>query len=379
MAVVERVRGNRFVYDIQIEKTECFFANDILVHNCAWLDDVSGGQDDAMKSKITREAVWDWYQGDLLPRLKPDAAIVCIGTHFHGEDLIGRLMHEKENGIEDWRIIRLPMIADEEDELGRKPGDRLWPEYFTEDMVNIARRNNELWMGAYQQKPIVSTGSYFKREWIHEYEKAPENLRIYGASDYAVTVGGGDFTVHLVAGVAENGMIYLLDCWRGKEATDTWVMEWLRLVKKWKPIEWFEEKGQITRGVGPFLSKAAAEDKVYCYRSQYAMPRGADGFNSKQVGAQSIRGRMAQGMVFFPKGAWWVPDAVAEMMAFPTERSGVHDDLIDGLSLLGRGLDTMVNATKPRDKKPAQWQTAVTTTFNDLMKAARKKRLESQW
>jgi predicted phage terminase large subunit-like protein len=315
------------------------------------LDDVAGGVTDAMASKVTRQGVWDWYVGDVQPRLKPNAAQIVIGTNFHSEDFLGRIKQLHYDGKEEWRIISFPWSALENDILGRKPGERLWPEYFTQEMEDRAKRNLDTWMALYQQQPIIESGSYFKREWIHEYDKAPENLRIYGVSDYAVTLGGGDFTVHLVAGVAEDGKIYLLDCWRGKTTPDVWIDELLRLAARWKPIEWWEEKGQITRGVGSFLDKAQFEKKIYFARSQYAMPRGADGLNSKQVGAQSIRGRFAQGMVWFPKGAHWLADAVAEMMAFPTEKAGVHDDFVDCLSLFGRALDKMVNATPKRAKQ----------------------------
>lgn len=281
--------------------------------------------------------------------------------------------------MEEWKVINLPWTAEENDILGRKPGERLWSDYFTQEMEDRARRNLDTWMALYQQKPIIQSGSYFKRDWIHEYDKAPANLRIYGASDYAVTMGGGDYTVHLVCGVSEDGLIYLLDCWRAQETTDVWVDALINLMKRWKPLEWFEEKGQISKGMDPIIKKSMREAGVHVHRTQYAMPRGADGLNSKQVGAQSIRGRFAQGMVYVPKGAYWLSDLVAEMMAFPTEKSGVHDDLVDGLSLIGRGLDNMVNATRPRDKKPTQWQTPAKVTFGELVKQATRKRLESEY
>lgn len=316
------------------------------------LDDASGGVSDAMGSRTTREGVWDWYCGDLLPRLKPGAAVVVIGTRFHSEDLLGRLIQQSEAGVEPWRVVTLPMLAAEDDVLGRKPGELLWPEYFTQEMVEVARRNNDTWMALYQQRPIVESGQYFKREWVHEYDgRPPENLRIYGASDYAVTHGGGDYTVHLVCGVAEDGRVYLLDCWRGQADPSVWIAELVRLSARWKPMEWFEEKGQIARGLGSVITKSLNDARCFLYRSQYAMPRGADGLNSKQVGAQSIRGRMAQGMVYFPRGAWWMADALSEMMAFPTEKAGVHDDFVDALSLVGRALDLMVSAPVKRERQ----------------------------
>ena len=34
---------------------------------------------------------------------------------------------------------------------------------------------------------------------------------VYGGSDYAVTVDGGDYTVHVVVGLYSDGNMYLLD------------------------------------------------------------------------------------------------------------------------------------------------------------------------
>src|SRR5215208_6630669 len=48
-------------------------------------------------------------------------------------------------------------------------------------------------------------------------------LRVYGASDYAVTADGGDFTCHIVVGVDPEGRMYLLDLWRKQASSDAWV------------------------------------------------------------------------------------------------------------------------------------------------------------
>jgi hypothetical protein len=80
-------------------------------------------------------------------------------------------------------------------------------------------------------------------------------LAIYGASDYAVTADGGDYTVHVVVGVDPDGHMYLLDMWRKQAASDEWIEAFCKLVKDWKPMEWAEEQGQIKAGVGPFLDR----------------------------------------------------------------------------------------------------------------------------
>jgi hypothetical protein len=56
-------------------------------------------------------------------------------------------------------------------------------------------------------------------------------LAIYGASDYAVTADGGDYTVHVVVGVDPEGRMYLLDLWRKQASSDVWIDAFCSLVK----------------------------------------------------------------------------------------------------------------------------------------------------
>ena len=139
----------------------------------------------------------------------------------------------------------------------------------------------------------------FKAEWLKPYHTHPrlEELAVYGGSDYAVTSDGGDYTCHVVVGVDVDGRCYLLDLWRGQSSTDVWVREWCRLVREWKPLDWAEETGQITAGVGPFLEQEARRQKAYVNREQF--PTRGD----KATRAQSIRGRMAVDGLYVPECA----------------------------------------------------------------------------
>ena len=53
------------------------------------------------------------------------------------------------------------------------------------------------WSALFQQQPAPETGSYFLDEWLRPYRVAPDRrtLHVYAASDFAVTAGGGDFTM----------------------------------------------------------------------------------------------------------------------------------------------------------------------------------------
>jgi predicted phage terminase large subunit-like protein len=304
------------------------------------IDDPVRNREDA-DSKLSRDKAWDWYLFDLLPRLKPDAAIVLIQTRWHEDDLAGRIL-EAEPG--QWTVVKVPMEAETDDPLGRAPGERLWPEWFTADMVATAKRDKRVWSALYQQTPTPDTGAYFLDDWLHPVSHMParQGLNVYGASDYAVTADGGDYTVHIVVGVDDDGDMYVLDLWRGQTDSATWIDEWCDLVKLWKPIQWAEEAGQINASIGPFLQRRAREREAYTFRRQFP-PR-----HDKAVRAQSIRARMATLGLYLPAGAPWRAELEAELLRFP---AGKHDDQVDALGLIEQLLDAIRKADLPPDPK----------------------------
>lgn len=299
------------------------------------IDDPVKNREEA-ESEVIRKKTKDWYTSTAYTRLMPGGRIVLIQTRWHEDDLAGWLQAEHEH--ESWTVLNLPAIDD--------TGDALWPEQYPVEALERIKRAlpPRDWSALYQQTPSPETGDYFKREWIHTTDHIPDKrtLSIYGGSDYAVTADGGDYTVHAVVGVCPEGRMYLLDLWRQQASSDVWVDAFCDLVRKWKPLGWAEEGGQIKSGVGPFLIKRMIETKSYVVREQF--PTRGD----KAVRAQSIRGRMAMQGIYVPADAPWLSDLVNEMMSFPV---GVHDDQVDALGLVGQLMDRMDMGSKPKAEK----------------------------
>lgn len=300
------------------------------------IDDPVKNREDA-ESEVIRKKTKDWYTSTAYTRLMPGGRIVIIQTRWHEDDLSGWL--QLDHGHEGWVILDLPAISDE--------GAALWPEQY--DLPALQKIRQAIgprdWSALYQQRPSPETGDYFRREWIHSVETLPprSSLSVYGASDYAVTADGGDYTVHVVAGVDPEGRMYLLDLWRQQAASDVWIDAFCDLVKKWRPIGWAEETGQIKAGVGPFLVQRMKDTRALVYRESF--PTRGD----KAVRAQSIRGRMAMNGLYVAKDAPFLADLVSELMSFPV---GVHDDQADALGLIGQLLDRMQNGKPPAKPEP---------------------------
>ena len=289
------------------------------------------------QSEIERKNVWDWYQGTIYNRLQPGGAIVLINHRVHEDDLSGKLIEQQTAGGDQWDIVELPATPE-------KP---LWPEWYDSEALERIKRNTlpRYWSALYEQNPTPDEGTYFQSDWLKPYIKAPDKatLRIYGASDYAVTPDGGDYTVHIVVGMDPKENIYVLDLWRAQTDSSVWVETFCELVKAHKPIGWAEEGGQIRAGVGPFLERTMRKRKAFVAR--HSFPTKGD----KAIRAQSIRGRMAVDGLYVPMDAPWYPSFESELLAFP---AGTHDDQVDALGLIGQLLDQMVPGRKPKPDAP---------------------------
>ena len=289
------------------------------------IDDPVKNREEA-DSETIRRRTRDWYTSTAYTRLMPGGRVVVIQTRWHEDDLSGWLL--REHGHEGWDVLDLPAISDD--------GKALWPEqYGLEALERIKRALPPRdWSALYQQHPTPDDGDFFQREWIIPVDKLPDvrTLRLFGASDYAVTEGGGDWTVHVVVGVDPKNQLWLVDLWRAQASPDKWVDAWCQLVRTWKPVEWAEETGQIRSGVGPFLIRRAMELGAWCARRQF--PTRGD----KAVRAQSIRGRMAMGGLRVLSDAPYFAALQHELLSFP---AGKHDDQVDALGLIGQLLDHM--------------------------------------
>jgi len=316
------------------------------------IDDPIKGRQEA-DSEVIQKRTMEEYQDSILTRLKPGGSVMITQTRWNPMDLAGQILPENyagESGMiqcrdgNEWEVICIPAQAERHDDpLGREIGEYIWPEWFKESHWEQFKRIPRTWSALYQQRPSPETGDYFKKDWIHLVDHVPPraSMTVYGGSDYAVTADGGDYTVHAVLGIDSEGSPWLLDLWRQQTASDKWVDAFCALVRKWKPIGWAEEQGQIKSGVGPFLVKRMMQTQAYVAREQFST-RGGD----KAVRAQSFRGLIATTGLRIQRDAPFLSDLISEMMSFPV---GVHDDQVDALGLIGQLLDRMSMGSKQKE------------------------------
>jgi predicted phage terminase large subunit-like protein len=309
------------------------------------IDDPVGSIDDAY-SELIQEKNWNWWLYDFRPRLKPDASVVLIQTRWHVNDLAGKILEAEGR---EWTVIKLPLVAEESDPLGRNPGEILWPSWYNAQVVADAKKDDNVFQCLWQQNPTPDTGNFFLREWIdqnvYNANDLPSNLRVYVGSDHAVSLRQeADFTCLLPGGLDEHGVLWILpDVYWDKADTSDVVDAMLAMMRRLRPSAWYAESGHISKSIGPFLTKRMREERIYTYVEESVPAK------DKPTRAQSIRGRMKLGMVRWPSFAPWFPAARRELLAFP---AGPHDDLVDALAHLGLGLDNMIHAERPRLGEP---------------------------
>lgn len=261
------------------------------------IDDPIKSREDADSDRV-REKTWDWYINDLLTRCKPNARIVVACTRWHEDDLMGRILERERD---EWRVISIPMLAAEKDILGRKEGERLWPEWFTHEMVEQAQRDPRSWIALYQQEPRPMEGADFKRAWIQRYATAPKKtnkiILVDPAGDPSRSAGTRkktDFTAMWVVALGADENAYVVDGLRDRLNLTQRADALFALHKKHKPMQVrYEQYG---------LQADIEHVKSEMERRQYR-------FAIKEVGGRVEKNARIRRLIpWFEGGRMWLPE-----------------------------------------------------------------------
>jgi predicted phage terminase large subunit-like protein len=285
------------------------------------------------ESQLARDALYDWYRGELSARLKPGGRIVLIMTRWHEDDLAGRLQ-ESEAG---WACLRLPAMAEAGDALGRAPGEVLWPEW--QDAPAVARRRLEVgeraFAAMYQQAPRPPEAALFRSERIRVVAEAPAVRHCVRGWDLAASLPAAgrspDYTVGLKLAVTAEHQLVVLDVVRFQGS----------------PAQVEARIQDVARQDGTNVIVALPQDPGQAGMAQIAMlSRGLAGYrivssperDAKLVRAMPAATQIDAGNVMMLAAPW--NDAfLAELRLFP---HGAKDDQVDALS---RAVNTLAGCT----------------------------------
>lgn len=294
------------------------------------------------------EGHWSFYVTIVYSRLSANAPIVVVTTRWGKNDLCGRILKAAESTGEEWRVVKFPAIAKEDDVLGRAPGEALCEWMKPLKTLEITRKMSPRWFAInYQQEDGEGDGVWFKVRdmagrwlWPRYVDLRADawsvpgaegaSRRIYTRDDLLVFIVvdwayskkvTADYTAMGVLGLTPGGDLLVLEVVHGRFGLTELAPAMARLCERWSPSLVGVEAGHPT-----------LRDE---YRRFASIPEvrwlGVKNKNKLQRSLQAIS-MGENSRIFLPddEPAWLEP-LVTQLMSF-TGLDDDHEDLVDMLS-----------------------------------------------
>lgn len=312
-------------------------------------------------SETYRASSEAWFKTVAYTRLEPRGVIVLVMTRWFQDDMAGnRLARMADGSGEPWTVIDFPAIAEEQDVLGRKPGDALWPERFTaQDLDGIKRELGPYHFAAlYQQKPQPAEGGLFKREKFQycrlgkigdaEYFTAP------GREPVALNSCICFQTVDLAASLKETADYFVLGTWYLSPLKDLYLRDVVRLrVEGPDQVPLIVQKQQQFGAKYVAIEKSGFQLTTVQAAVRTGLPaRGVTPQGDKWGHALGYAARVDQGTVFFLEGAPWLGAYETELVNFGP--GCAHDDQVDMSSYAAEQLNSTLSWTSMKTTLPGR-------------------------
>ena len=308
---------------------------------CLIADDILKGREEA-DSDTMRQRAWGWWRGTYRTRAEPGCRLIVIGTRWHDDDPLGRLLAaEKDEDREGWTIVLVDMEHDPHtlDELraelphneivgipDRKPGHVL-DMYAPGEVRRLkAAVGSREWGALYQGRPAPAGGLMFKEDDFVLVNEAPDDVDLMvRAWDFAATDNAtSDRTAGVLMGVTGRGEArrwWLLDVVSGRwtpSVTRETVLATAKSDGREVHQVFEEEKGSAGKLLTQQLVTAIAPAPGHA-----VSPTG-----SKTVRATGLAAQVEAGNVRVLR-APWTRGFLDEIKVFP---AGRHDDRTDAAS-----------------------------------------------
>ena len=274
-------------------------------------------------SPTTKKGIWNWYVSTFVTRMSKASASIIMATRWAVDDLSGRIIESSPNA----RVLQFPAI----DGSGKALVPELHP--IEKLLETKALLGSYFWAAMYQQSPTVEGGRIIKGDWFVRYDEAPRFKKIIITADTAQkTKEHNDFSVFIVAGLAHDGGIYLIDLIRGKwEAPE--------LEQKTADV-WNKYKAQKPTAIA-IEDKASGTGLIQKIKREKQIPvKAVQVENDKYTRLLGVQGYIESGYVHIPRNATWANDFITECEAFTADDTHTHDDQVDALVMAINELKT---------------------------------------
>lgn len=273
-------------------------------------------------SALIQQTIRDWYTDVVTTRLMPGGRVVIIMTRWTDADLVGFVL--KEHQHEGWTIVNLPALAENDDPLGRAPGEALWPEQY--NLQELQKKKATLparsWAALYQQRPVPQEGLIVKPDYFRTQRFRTPPLRpvrtIISLDTARKGEASSDPSVWTVWMETEKGF-FLVAVMRRTLEYPSLKATTKSLAEKWHPDLILIEDS--ANGTALYQDLRAT--------SRLPLLLVGTGGQDKAARLSSCSDLMEGGRVWLPHEAEWLPEYEEELFRFPAVR---HDDQVDSTS-----------------------------------------------
>jgi len=276
------------------------------------IDDPLNSMDALSESK--RQYGNDWYHTNFPMRLddKRTGAIVIVAQRLHYDDLVDTLLRSGEQ----WTVLKLPAIAEEEQKIPIGPGKfhirRISEALHSEreplsELELIRTLKPDIFAAQYQQTPVPPGGFMIKRQWIHRYDQLPDrtpsSIDIQSWDTAAKDGAENDWSVCTTWRI-QDGKYYLIDVLRKKLDYPSLKAQAIAHARKFSANKIFIEDIGIGTALIQELKKAG-------FPTIAVKPE-----RNKRTRISIQSAKFESGLVLFPRQAHWLAEFEAELFAF---------------------------------------------------------------
>jgi predicted phage terminase large subunit-like protein len=300
--------------------------------------------DEEVLSKDRRDKGLRWVLNTLLPMGGDRTLVRIYGTVLHQDSVLVRLMRNKS-----WKSARYEACDAEV-----SPESILWPEKFSrarlleikqmyvdgnEDAGSMAGLGVSGFNMEYRNVALNLESGFFRpedfRPMTEEDHKRPK--RYYVGGDLAFSKQDRrDFTVFVVGGLDEDGILHMVDERRGRWDGNEVIDQMYQIQEAWEPEEWFIESGAIKETLGAALELRMAHEGYFNICPKLIPTK------DKAIRAVPFQARMRSRGIRWDTEASWFQDHKHELLEFSQEGTrGPHDDRVDAGAWLGQGIKRM--------------------------------------
>lgn len=268
------------------------------------------------------ESTFKWTATQFLTRGLPNNCVASIGTRFHKEDVIGRLLASDPEG---WLELNVPALCldEETDPLNRKLGESHWPEFFPVQALESIRKQDERTFNTlYLGRPQGESGALFKDFWFEYHEKNKENYEfVFATADTALKEKEiNDPSVICIFGVVrKTRKLHLLHVYQERMEFP----ELLKVMPVWMKLWRVRSLYVESRASGLPLIQMMRRDLQIAVKE--VIPSKDKVFRANEVAPIAEEGRVSM-----YEGIPNLPELMSELCAFPYAK---HDDFVDSFCM----------------------------------------------